>query len=51
MIPFAMVMLNVLVDEEAEMSLAERNDASETLLFDGADEPLGIGVEIGTLRR
>ena len=33
------------------MPLAERDHACETLLFDRPDEPLGIGVEIGTLRR
>ena len=32
------------------MSLSKRDHATETLLFDRADEPLGIGVEIGTLR-
>ena len=29
------------------MSLAKRDDATETLLFDRADEPLGIGVRLG----
>ena len=33
------------------MPLAEGDDTTETLLFNRADEPLGIGVEIGTLRR
>ena len=33
------------------MPLAERDDTSETLLLDRADEPFGVGVEIGTLRR
>ncbi len=33
------------------MSLAKRDDSIETLLLNRADEPLGIGVEIGTLRR
>ncbi len=33
------------------MTLAERDDTSETLLLDRADEPFSIGVEIGTLRR
>ena len=45
-----MVMFDELVDELAYMSLAKRDHATETLLFDRADEPLGIGVEIGTLR-
>ena len=43
-------MFDELVDELAHMSLAKRDHATETLLFDRADEPLGIGVEIGTLR-
>ena len=33
------------------MRLAERDDAMEALLSDRSDEPLGIGVEIGTLWR
>ena len=33
------------------MPFAEGDDATETLLFHRADEPLGIRVEIGTLRR
>ena len=52
MVSLVMVMFDELVDELAHMSLAKRNhaQATETLLFDRADEPLGIGVEIGTLR-
>ena len=50
MVSFVMVMFDELVDELAYMSLAKRDHATETLLFDRADEPLGIGVEIGTLR-
>ena len=33
------------------MPVAEGDDATETLLFTRADEPLGIRGEIGTLRR
>ena len=33
------------------MPLAERDDTMEALFFDRPDEPLGIGVEIRTLRR
>ena len=33
------------------MTLAEWDDAMETLLFDRPDEPFGVRVEIGTLRR
>ena len=46
-----MVMFDVLVDETPYMPLTERDNARETLLFDRPDEPFGIGVEIGTLRR
>ena len=51
MIPFAMVVLDVLVDEASEMAFTERNHAVETLLFDRPDEPFGIGVEIRTPSR
>ena len=50
MVSLVMAMFDELVDELAYMSLAKRDHATETLLFDRADEPLGIGVEIGTLR-
>ena len=50
MVSLVMVMFDELVDELAYMSLAKRDHATETLLSDRADEPLGIGVEIGTLR-
>ena len=51
MVSLAMVVLDVLAHEETQVPLAEGDDTTETLLFDRADEPLGIGVEIGTLRR
>ena len=50
-VSLAMVVFYVLVDETTQMPLAERDHACETLLFDRPDEPLGIGVEIGTLPR
>ena len=50
-VSLAMGVFSVLVDETTQMPLAERDHACETLLFDRPDEPLGIGVEIGTLRR
>ena len=50
-VSLAMVVFSVLVDETTQMPLAERDHACETLLFDRPAEPLGIGVEIGTLRR
>ena len=37
--------------EETPVPFVEGDDATETLLFHRADEPLGIRVEIGTLRR
>ena len=46
MVSLVMVMFDELVDELAHMSLAKRDHATETLLFDRADEPLGIGVEL-----
>ena len=50
MVSLVMVVFDELVDELAHMRLAKRDHATETLLFERADEPLGIGVEIGTLR-
>ena len=50
-VSLTMVVLDVLVDEEAQMPLAERDDTMEALLFDRPDEPLGIGVEIRAFRR
>ena len=42
MVSLVMVLFDELVDELAHMSLAKRDHATETLLFDRADEPLGI---------
>ena len=50
-VSLTMVMLDVLVDDEAQMPFAERDDTMEALLFDRPDEPLGIGVEIRAVRR
>ena len=41
MVSLVMVLFDELVDELAHMSLAKRDHATETLLFDRADEPLG----------
>ena len=46
-VSLTMVMLDVLVDDETQMPLAERDDTMEALLFDRPYEPLGIGVEFG----
>ena len=51
MVSLAMVVFDVLAHEETQVPFAEGDDATETLLFNRADEPLGIRVEIGTLRR
>ncbi len=51
MVPLAVVVLDVLSREEAQVALTERNHAIETFLFDRPNEPFGVGVEIGTLRR
>ena len=50
MVSLAMVVFDVLAHEETHVPFAEGDDATETLL-NRADEPLGIRVEIGTLRR
>ena len=50
-VSLTLVMLDVLVDDEAHMPLAERDDTMEAPFFDRPDEPLGRGVEIRTLRR
>ncbi len=51
MVPLAVVVLDVLAHEDAEVPLAERDHATEALLLDRPDEPFGVRVEIGTLRR
>ena len=50
-VSLAMVVVDVLAHEETQGPFAEGDDATETLLLNRADEPLGIRVEIGTLRR
>ena len=46
MITLVMIMLDVLGQRVPDVPLAERNDAMETFLFDGADEALGVGIRI-----
>lgn len=48
-VSFPMVMLHVLLDDEAQMVLAERDDSIETLLFDGSYQPFGIAFRFGLL--
>ena len=50
MVPLPVVVLDILVDKLSEVSLTQRHDSAETFLFDGANEPLDIGIEIGTAR-
>ena len=50
MVPLPVVVLDILVDKLSEVSLTQRHDSAQTFLFDGANEPLGIGIEIGTAR-
>lgn len=42
MIAFMMVVLNELSDGPPAVSLADRNDAIQALLFNGPHEPLGV---------
>ena len=50
-VSLALVVVDVLAHEETQGPFAEGDDATETFPFHRADEPLGIRVEIGTLRR
>ena len=50
-VSLALVVVDVLAHKETQVPFAEGDDATETLLLNRADEPLGIRVEIGTLRR
>ena len=50
MVLLPVVVLDILVDKLSEVSLTQRHDSAETFLLDGANEPLGIGIEIGTAR-
>ena len=49
MVSLAVVVLDVLPGEEAQVALAERDHSIETFLFDRSHEPFGVRVEIGTL--
>ena len=51
MVALAVVVLNVLLREEADVALTERDHTSETFLFDRPNKPFGVRVEIGTPRR
>ena len=47
MISLAMVVSDKFRDSPSLMALTQRNQAVQTLLFDRADEPFGVGVGIG----
>ena len=51
MVALAVVVLDVLPREEAQVTLTESDHTSETFLFDRPNEPFGVRVEIGTPRR
>jgi hypothetical protein len=46
MIPFTMIMGHILGDRSTEMTLTERNQSIQTLLFDRPDEAFGVGVGV-----
>ena len=51
MVSLAVVVLDVLPREKAQVVLTERDHTIETFLFDRPHEPFGVRVEIGTPRR
>ena len=50
-VSLAVIVLDVLPREEAQVAVTERDHSIETFFFDRPNKPLGIGVEIGTSRR
>ena len=51
MVALAVIVLNVLPREEAQVALTKRDHTSETFFLDRPNKPFGERVEIGTLRR
>jgi hypothetical protein len=51
MVSLAVVVLDVLPREDAQVALTERDHSIETFLFDRPHEPFGVRVQIGTPRR
>jgi hypothetical protein len=51
MVPFQMVMLGILGNDESEMALAQRNDLGQAPRLDGTHEPLRIGVQVRASHR
>jgi len=48
MIPFGVIVRDVLRDGRSEVSLAERNQPVQAFFFDGPHEPFGVGNRIGS---
>jgi hypothetical protein len=51
MIALGMIMDEVLLEDRVEAPFTEYDRLIERFLFDGAHEPLAVGIEIGTLGR
>ena len=49
MVPFSMVMFNILVDGESKMFLAKEDHSVETLIFDRSDKSLCVCIQIRAL--
>jgi hypothetical protein len=47
MIPFSVIVLDVLRHRAPEVPLPDRHDPSQALFFDGSDEALGVRIGIG----
>ena len=47
LVSFAVVVLDVLPGQEAQVGLTERDHSIETFLFDPLNEPFAVRVEIG----
>jgi hypothetical protein len=50
-VSLAVVVLDVLPREEAQVTVTERHYSIETFLFDRPNKPFGVRVEIGAPRR
>lgn len=50
MVPFSVVVLDVLSQGTAEVPLPDRNQPGQTFFFDGPHEPLSVSVRIGRTR-
>ena len=48
MVSLAVVVLDVLPREEAQVALTERDHSIETFLFDRPNEPFGVGVGVSS---